>query len=89
VKDLIEEKLIGLGHCFGRRAEGSGLPLIGFGICGTQNVQAAKHCSIPRAGLRVTTRAGSRRLDIHSSGRASQEITKRIGWNQPAASDKN
>jgi hypothetical protein len=28
-------------------------------------------------------------LEIHSSGRASQEITKRIGWNQPAASDKN
>jgi hypothetical protein len=28
-------------------------------------------------------------LEIHSSGRASQEITKRIGWNQPAASDEN
>jgi len=28
-------------------------------------------------------------LEIHSSGLASQEITKRIGWNQPAAGDKN
>jgi hypothetical protein len=28
-------------------------------------------------------------LEIHCSGRASQEITKRIGWNQPAAGDKN
>jgi hypothetical protein len=34
-------------------------------------------------------RAGSRRLEIHCSGRASQEITKRIGWDQPAASDEN
>jgi hypothetical protein len=28
-------------------------------------------------------------LEIHSSGRASQEIAKRIGWNQLAASDEN
>jgi hypothetical protein len=89
VKDLIKEELIRFCNCFGRRANGSGLLLIGFWICGTQNVQAVKHCSIPRAGLRVTTRAGSHRLEIHSSGRASQEITKRIGGYEPASSYEN
>jgi hypothetical protein len=89
VKDLIKEELIRFCHCFGRRANGSGLLLIGFRICGTRNVQATKHCSIPRAGYRVAARAGSRHLEIHSSGRASQEITKRIGGYEPAASDEN
>jgi hypothetical protein len=28
-------------------------------------------------------------LEIHSSGRASQEITKRIGGYEPASSDEN
>jgi hypothetical protein len=28
-------------------------------------------------------------LETHCSGRASQKITKRIGWNQSAASDRN
>jgi hypothetical protein len=44
---------------------------------------------IPRAGLRVAARAGSRRLEIHCSGRASQEITKRIGRDEPASGNEN
>jgi hypothetical protein len=62
---------------------------MGFEICGIQDAARRQASNILRAGYRVAARAGSLRLKIHSSGHASQEITKRIGRNQPPASDEN
>lgn len=88
MKNLIEEKLIGLGHCFSRRANAEDRLLIAFGICGIRNLQAARHC-ILRASHRVATRAGSYRLEVHCSGRAPQEIPQSVRRDQPASSDKH
>jgi hypothetical protein len=62
---------------------------MGFEICSIQSAAGRQASNILRAGYRVAARAGSRSLEIHSSGRASQEITKRIGRDQPPASDEN
>jgi hypothetical protein len=89
VMQLIEDKFVCCGDSLRRGPYGVELALLFREGCGIRILQAAKDCSILRAGFRVTTRAGSRRLEIHSSGRASQEITKRIGGNEPATSDED
>jgi hypothetical protein len=89
MKNLIEEKLIGLCHCSRQWADRSSLLLIAFRICGIQSVASQQASSSLRAGFSVATLAGSFRLEIHCSGRAPQEIPQSIGRDQPPSSNKH
>jgi hypothetical protein len=51
---LIEEELVARLHSFRRRAARCKISLIGFPVCGMQNVAGCQTCNILRAGFRIS-----------------------------------
>jgi hypothetical protein len=88
VVQLIEDEFVCCGDGLRGWPYGVDPALLFRDGCGIRILQAAKHCSIPRAGLRVATRAGSRRFKGHRSRvLAAQQSFGRIAEDHSASSD--